>query len=256
MIEFFIRSLLDRCLVRHAANSGWLSVAAASAVLGCSELTVRRRIKNGDLPACRPGHAYRVWGPDLDKFVRSRPAYPGHEIQRKPFPAQMENGAERRERAEAGLRALRRNWRSEVARFGLEPETLFAAFADEYEHHPEDPATALTFALKGMRNPAWLSEHRPQALRPRLTPDRGRLQIEMLQRLASLRLAYPDSRTEALTSLRAAGIQLPAEAMRLFERELGPQKMTRCVNGHDVSAYLRFCSECGVRMVAHATEGT
>lgn len=220
------------CLVKHAASSGWLSVAAAADRLGCSELTVRRRIKDGDLPACRPGHAYRVWGPDLDNFVRSRPAHPQRKIQRKPFSAQVVNEAERRERAEAGLRALRANWRSEVARVGLQPEALCAAFADEYEHHPGEPGTALGFALKGMRNPVWLSEHRAQ--------------VKLARRLGGAgNVGDPH---KALASLLAAGIEVPAEAMRLLERELDPP--VPCSNGHDVPACRRYCPECGVRMVA------
>ena len=70
--------------------------------------------------------------------------------------------------------------------------------------------------------------------------DRGKLQIEMIQ---------------ALAAMRATGIQVPAEAMWLLERELpaGVLKGTVvCANGHDSPTGLKFCGECGVSM---ATRG-
>jgi hypothetical protein len=81
-----------------------------------------------------------------------------------------------------------------------------------------------------------------------LTPDeertnatretRGRMQIEMLQ---------------ALAAWRATGIDVPAEAMWLLEREL-PEGVLRgtvlCANQHDNPAGLKFCGECGVSMAA------
>ena len=66
--------------------------------------------------------------------------------------------------------------------------------------------------------------------------DRGKLQIEMIQ---------------ALAAMRATGIQVPAEAMWLLEREI-PEGVLRgsvvCVNGHDNAAGAKFCSECAVSM--------
>ena len=66
--------------------------------------------------------------------------------------------------------------------------------------------------------------------------ERGRMQIEMLQ---------------ALASIKAAGINVPPEAMFLLEREL-PEGVLRgtmvCANGHDVVAGLKFCGECGIGM--------
>jgi hypothetical protein len=66
------------------------------------------------------------------------------------------------------------------------------------------------------------------------------MQIEMLQ---------------ALASIKAAGINVPPEAMYLLEREL-PEGVLRgtmvCANGHDVVAGLKFCGECGVGMGVRA----
>jgi hypothetical protein len=66
--------------------------------------------------------------------------------------------------------------------------------------------------------------------------ERGRMQIEMLQ---------------ALASIKAAGINVPPEAMFLLEREL-PEGVLHgtmvCANGHDVVAGLKFCGECGIGM--------
>jgi hypothetical protein len=70
--------------------------------------------------------------------------------------------------------------------------------------------------------------------------ERGRMQIEMIQ---------------ALAAMRSTGIQVPAEAMWLLEREI-PEGVLRgtivCANGHDNAAGAKFCSECAVSM---ATRG-
>ena len=70
--------------------------------------------------------------------------------------------------------------------------------------------------------------------------ERGRMQIEMIQ---------------ALAAMRSTGIQVPAEAMWLLEREI-PEGVLRgtvvCANGHDNVAGAKFCSECAVSM---ATRG-
>jgi hypothetical protein len=70
--------------------------------------------------------------------------------------------------------------------------------------------------------------------------ERGRMQIEMLQ---------------ALAAIRSTGINVPAEALYLLEREL-PDGVLRgtvvCANGHDVAAGLKFCGECGVSMAARS----
>lgn len=66
--------------------------------------------------------------------------------------------------------------------------------------------------------------------------ERGRMQIEMLQ---------------ALASIRATGINVPAEALYLLEREL-PEGVLKgtvlCANSHDNVAGAKFCAECGVAM--------
>ena len=66
--------------------------------------------------------------------------------------------------------------------------------------------------------------------------ERGRMQIEMLQ---------------ALASIRATGINVPPEALYLLEREL-PEGVLRgtvvCAAGHDNAAGVKFCSECGIGM--------
>ena len=68
--------------------------------------------------------------------------------------------------------------------------------------------------------------------------DRGKLQIEMIQ---------------ALAAMRSTGIQVPAEAMWLLEREI-PEGVLRgtvvCVSGHDVPAGSKFCPDCGASMAA------
>ena len=64
------------------------------------------------------------------------------------------------------------------------------------------------------------------------------MQIEMLQ---------------ALAAIRSTGINVPAEALYLLEREL-PEGVLRgtvvCANGHDAPAGSKYCPECGVSMAA------
>jgi hypothetical protein len=66
--------------------------------------------------------------------------------------------------------------------------------------------------------------------------ERGAQQIQMIQ---------------ALAALRGTGIDIPAEAMWLLEREL-PAGVLRgtvvCANSHDVPAGSAFCPQCGVSM--------
>lgn len=73
--------------------------------------------------------------------------------------------------------------------------------------------------------------------------ERGRMQIEMLQ---------------ALAAIRSSGIDVPAEAMYLLEREL-PEGVLRgtvvCANGHDAAAGSQFCPECGISMNARGAIG-
>ena len=68
--------------------------------------------------------------------------------------------------------------------------------------------------------------------------ERGRMQIEMIQ---------------ALAAMRAAGIQVPAEAMWLLEREI-PEGVLKgtvlCAEQHDNPAGVKFCGECGMSMAA------
>jgi hypothetical protein len=53
--------------------------------------------------------------------------------------------------------------------------------------------------------------------------------------------------------MRSTGIQVPAEAMWLLEREI-PEGVLRgtvvCVSGHDVPAGSKFCPDCGASMAA------
>jgi len=68
--------------------------------------------------------------------------------------------------------------------------------------------------------------------------ERGAQQIQMIQ---------------ALAALRGTGLDIPAEAMWLLERELpaGVLKGTVvCANGHDNQTGLKFCGECGISMAA------
>lgn len=68
--------------------------------------------------------------------------------------------------------------------------------------------------------------------------ERGRMQIEMIQ---------------ALAAMRSTGIQVPAEALWLLEREI-PEGVLRgtvvCAEGHDNAAGVKFCGECGISMSA------
>ena len=49
-----------------------LSLAQAAEVLGCSLKTLRRRIKDGDLPVIRDGRLVRVHPQDLARYVAAR----------------------------------------------------------------------------------------------------------------------------------------------------------------------------------------
>ena len=93
-------------------------------------------------------------------------------------------------------------------------------------------------------NPGWSST--PDTVP--LTPDeertdatrreRGKVQIEMLQ---------------ALAAMRATGVEVPAEAMWLLEKELPPGVLRGtivCANSHDVPAGSAFCPSCGISMAA------
>ena len=74
--------------------------------------------------------------------------------------------------------------------------------------------------------------------------ERGAMQIQMLQ---------------ALAAIRQTGIDIPAEAMWLLEREVPAgvlQGTVLCANNHDVPAGLKFCGECGVSMAARAAIGS
>ena len=70
--------------------------------------------------------------------------------------------------------------------------------------------------------------------------ERGAMQIQMLQ---------------ALAAIRATGVNVPAEAMWLLERDL-PAGVLRgtmlCPQGHDNPAGLKFCGECGTGMTVQA----
>ena len=73
--------------------------------------------------------------------------------------------------------------------------------------------------------------------------ERGSMQIQMLQ---------------ALAAIRQTGIDIPAEAMWLLEREVPAgvlQGTVLCANNHDVPAGLKFCGECGISMAARGAIG-
>jgi hypothetical protein len=87
-----------------------------------------------------------------------------------------------------------------------------------------------------------------------LTPDE-----ERLNKTRQERGAQQIQMIQALTALRASGIEVPAEAMWLLERELpsGILKGTvLCVNGHDNQAGVKFCGECGTSMAARGAIGS
>lgn len=55
----------------------WLTVAEVAAELACSEPTVRRRIRAGELPAVQlggPGSAVRIPRAELDAWLWSEPS--------------------------------------------------------------------------------------------------------------------------------------------------------------------------------------
>lgn len=73
--------------------------------------------------------------------------------------------------------------------------------------------------------------------------ERGRIQLETLQ---------------ALAAARASGLNIPAEAMWLLEKELPPGVLRGtvvCANSHDVPAGSAFCPQCGVSMAVKAAIG-
>lgn len=49
-----------------------LTIEQVSAVLGCSEKTVKRRIASGDLPVIRDGRMIRVHPVDLERYIKLR----------------------------------------------------------------------------------------------------------------------------------------------------------------------------------------
>lgn len=70
--------------------------------------------------------------------------------------------------------------------------------------------------------------------------ERGAMQIQMLQ---------------ALAAIRSTGVDVPAEAMWLLEREI-PETVLKgsviCANSHDVPAGSAFCPQCGIEMKVRA----
>jgi len=49
-----------------------LTVPEAAEILNTSDKTVRRRIKDGELPAIKDGHLVRIDPRDLEDFIRDR----------------------------------------------------------------------------------------------------------------------------------------------------------------------------------------
>lgn len=53
--------------------SSFLSCDEAAAVAHCSELTIKRAIRSGELKAYRPGRAYAIDAEELTRWVKSKP---------------------------------------------------------------------------------------------------------------------------------------------------------------------------------------
>jgi excisionase family DNA binding protein len=68
-------------MVMSAQTTAYLNVAAVAEMLSVSELTIRRKIADGEIPAVRLSTtgrgAVRIPAADLDAWLRSVPAGPG-----------------------------------------------------------------------------------------------------------------------------------------------------------------------------------
>lgn len=53
--------------------SNFLSCAQAAEAAHCSELTIKRAVRSGELKAYRPGRAYAIDEDELTSWVKSKP---------------------------------------------------------------------------------------------------------------------------------------------------------------------------------------
>lgn len=95
-------------------------------------------------------------------------------------------------------------------------------------------------------DPCWSTS--PEAIP--LTPDESRVSATRAERGAQ-----QIQMIQALAALRSTGIEVPAEAMWLLEREL-PDSLVKgkilCAAGHENVAGAKFCAECGTSMSVRA----
>lgn len=64
---------------------------------------------------------------------------------------------------------------------------------------------------------------------------------------------------QASAAAKAAGFDIPAEALWLLEEKLGTnlvRGMVECANGHDNPGGSKFCQECGIDMKVRASVGS
>lgn len=52
----------------------FLSCAEAAQVAHCSEMTIKRAVKSGELKAYRPGKGYAIESDDLIRWIKSKPS--------------------------------------------------------------------------------------------------------------------------------------------------------------------------------------
>jgi excisionase family DNA binding protein len=58
--------------VRAIVPGPLMTVAEVAAAMRVSTMTVYRLVKNGDLPAVRVGHNYRIRGADVERYLAGR----------------------------------------------------------------------------------------------------------------------------------------------------------------------------------------
>lgn len=99
-------------------------------------------------------------------------------------------------------------------------------------------------------DPHWSST--PETIPP--TPDEENVNSRR-QEVASQQLQL----LQASAAAKAAGFDIPAEALWLLEEKLGANLVhgsVECMNGHANQAGTKFCGECGVDMKARASIGS
>lgn len=95
-------------------------------------------------------------------------------------------------------------------------------------------------------DPHWSST--PETIPP--TPDEEQVHSRR-QEVASQQLQL----LQASAAAKAAGFEIPPEALWLLEEKLGTNLvhgMIECANGHDNAAGSKFCQECGIDMKVRA----